>query len=133
MRFPIHRFIPSLNRDIAVAVPPTREHLFSRVWSRRMHPTTGGQNWSLATQQLPRNSLSGPLPYNARPFLPLEPAPPYGSRRIVSSNAYGTGMANGQFISAPLISERSGGISKALMPVSNRPFDIFGIRAAGAA
>jgi len=130
--FRIHRFIPALNRAIAIAVPPTKEALFSRVWARRMNPTTGGQNWSLATQQLPRNSLSGPLPYNARPFKPLEPAGVYATMRVVNSNAYGTGMANGQFVSAPLVGD-NGRVSKALIPVNNRPFDIFGIRAAGAA
>lgn len=131
-RFPINRFIPNLNRNVAVAVPPTKENLFTRIWSRRMVPSTGGQNWSLASQQLPRFSLSGPLQYNATPFRPLEPAPAYGPKLVVTSNVYGTGMANGQLISAPLLTEK-GRVSKALMPINNRPFDIFGIRPAGAA
>jgi hypothetical protein len=121
--------IPDISSGVAVEVAPNSDHLFSRFWTRRMLPTAGGQNFHLGSQQLPRNSLSGPLPYNARQFRPLEPAPPYGPRRIVSLNAYGTGMANGQFISAPLVN--GGEIGKALIPVSNKPFDIFGIRSAG--
>lgn len=125
------RFIPELNRSVAVAVAPTPNALFSRVWAKRMNPTTGGQNWSLATQELARNSLSGPLPYNARRFNPLEPTTPYGPRRIIALNAYATGMATGQWWQKPLLN--GGSVGKALMPVNVLPYNYSGIAPAGKA
>ena len=129
--FPFHRFVPDIDAKSRVsAVPPTGLNLFSRVWARRMVPTTGGQNWSLATQELPRFMLSGPFDYIARPFRPLEPALPHDTQQVVYSNAYATGMVNGQFISAPLVGD-NGQVSKALIPVNNKPFNINGILPAG--
>lgn len=133
MAFRISTFLTSVAKPYIDGPGNGRDAPWSISWARRAVPQTGGQNYSLASQQLPRQSLSGALNTNARRFNPLEPAPAVSSRQWPDASIGGTGITHGQVFSQPLVDPDIGGFAQSLIPINARPFNPNGIQPAGKA
>lgn len=131
MAFRLSNFLPGVSKKRTQIPPRPKPPILA--WSRGWVPQTGGQNYYIDSLALPAYNLSGPVPTNAKRFNELEPAPPIDSRSIPEGALGGNAVFNGQVFSQPLLDERAGGFTQALMPINARPFNINGILPAGVA
>jgi hypothetical protein len=135
MGFSLRRFLPKANRA-EIDVPRNAEPedgVWFMEWRRRATVQTGGQNYSLSSQQLPMYSLSGPAFTNAKRINPLEPAPAVARRQIPTVTVTGADILNGTIFGQPLFDPETGGFTAALIPQNARPYNINGVRPAGVA
>jgi hypothetical protein len=122
MAFSISKFLPIAIRARLDGPGDGKLAPYELAWNRRYTPQQGATNYSLATLQLPKFSLSGPLNTNARRFNPLEPARAIDKRRFPNATIGGAGILNGQVMSQPLLDPDIGGYAQALTPILARPF-----------
>ncbi len=133
MTFRIWSFLPAPIKPVLDGPGDGRNIPYSIAWARRYYPTPGGQNYSLSTQQLTRQTASGPLNIIPHPFRPLEPAPAIDHRAISNYSASHSDYVTGQMFSQPLVNTDFNGFTQALIPINARPFNTNGILAAGKA
>lgn len=122
MSFNIFKFLPRTTEPQVDGPGDGRVAPYELAWRRRYTPQQGGMNFSLATLQLPKFSLSGPLNTNAKRFNPLEPARAIDARRWADATIGGAGILNGQVFSQPLVDPEIGGYAQAMTPILARPF-----------
>lgn len=124
--FDISHFNPFVGkRKKIIAEPLTVDpNLFYMEWTRGplLKETDGAENYWLSSQQLPKYSLSGALPINAR-FMNISlPAPAPLIRRFPNATIGASGILNGQIFSQPLYDENTAGYVRSMYPINPLPF-----------
>ena len=124
----ISNFIPWANsrkKKKIVAAPLTvNRSLFYMEWTRApILKSQGAENYWKSSFALPFQSLSGPLPTNAKQFRTTAPSPNHLYQMVPTADATTNGLITGKPIAQPLYIKEFGTQGRALFPINARPFE----------